>query len=131
MTRWPVSRSGAVPSVIDGCHPSDAANDWNDVKNMIDRSLAARNRGRVVIDLRGESDEDGNNWLRTAAMLMPAERVTIDEADSNPIVAFLDALLNDAENFAPPDCALPIFDVTSGILASSNSGKPVTLSDRQ
>jgi uncharacterized protein (TIGR03790 family) len=29
-----------------------AAYDWNDVKGMIDRSLAARNRGRFVLDLQ-------------------------------------------------------------------------------
>ncbi|HTS62398.1 MAG TPA: TIGR03790 family protein [Candidatus Acidoferrales bacterium] len=56
-----------------------AAYDVADVKAMIDRSLAARNRGKFVIDLQSEKDEPGNNWLRTAAMLLPSNRVTVDE----------------------------------------------------
>ncbi|MBY0504987.1 MAG: TIGR03790 family protein [Bryobacteraceae bacterium] len=51
-----------------------------DVRAMIDRGLAARNRGRAVVDLRDESDVDGNNWLRTAALLLPADRVLLDES---------------------------------------------------
>jgi uncharacterized protein (TIGR03790 family) len=56
-----------------------AAYDFNDVKGMIDRSLAARNRGKFVLDLQSEKNDAGNNWLRTAAMLLPSERTTIDE----------------------------------------------------
>ena len=56
-----------------------AAYDLADVKAMIDRSLQARNRGRFVIDLQSEKDEPGNDWLRTAAMLLPASRVVLDE----------------------------------------------------
>jgi uncharacterized protein (TIGR03790 family) len=55
-----------------------AANDVQDVKAMIDRSLAARNRGKFVIDA-GAGKGDGDNWLRTAAMLLPRARVTLDE----------------------------------------------------
>ena len=50
-----------------------AAYDLADVKAMIDRSLAARNRGKFVIDLQSAKDDPGNDWLRTAAMLLPAE----------------------------------------------------------
>jgi len=56
-----------------------AAYDLTDVKAMIDRSLAARNRGKFVIDLQSEKNEPGNNWLRTAAMLLPASRIFLDE----------------------------------------------------
>ena len=56
-----------------------AAYDLADVKAMIDRSLAARNRGKFVIDLQSAKDEPGNDWLRTAAMLLPASRVVLDE----------------------------------------------------
>src|ERR1035437_7503740 len=52
-----------------------AAYDLADVQSMIDRSLEARNRGKFVIDLQSEKDEPGNDWLRTAAMLLPARRV--------------------------------------------------------
>jgi uncharacterized protein (TIGR03790 family) len=56
-----------------------AAYDLAEVKAMIDRSLAARNRGKFVIDLKDPSDDDGNNWLRNAAILLPAGRVILDE----------------------------------------------------
>ena len=53
---------------------------WNfaEVQAMIDRALAARNRGKFVIDTRGPEDNEGNNWLRTAALLLPADRVVLD-----------------------------------------------------
>jgi uncharacterized protein (TIGR03790 family) len=55
-----------------------AAFDVSEVKQMIDRSLVARNRGRFVLDLQSGDDEEGNNWLRTAAILLPADRVILD-----------------------------------------------------
>ena len=58
-----------------------AAYDLADVKGMIDRSLNARNRGKFVLDLQSAKDEPGNNWLRTAAMLLPGPRVVLDETD--------------------------------------------------
>jgi uncharacterized protein (TIGR03790 family) len=57
-----------------------AAYDWTDVKGMIDRSLAAHNRGRFVIDLQSADDESGNDWLRNAAILLPTPRVVLDES---------------------------------------------------
>ena len=56
-----------------------AAYDLDDAKAMIDRSLAARNRGKFVIDLRSNSEEEGDNYLRTAALLLPRDRVILDE----------------------------------------------------
>ncbi len=53
-------------------------------KAMIDRALHAENRGKFVIDLRDETDEPGNDWLRTAAILMPAARVVLDESKQVP-----------------------------------------------
>jgi uncharacterized protein (TIGR03790 family) len=58
-----------------------ASYDFADVKAMIDRSLSARNRGKFVIDLQSPKNEPGNDWLRTAAMLLPADRVILDETD--------------------------------------------------
>jgi uncharacterized protein (TIGR03790 family) len=55
------------------------ANDFADVKGMIDRSLYARNRGRFIIDLDSNTTNEANNWLRNAAMLLPADRVIVDE----------------------------------------------------
>ena len=48
---------------------------------MIDRSLSARNRGRFVLDLRSKRDESGDEWLRNAAILLPAERVVLEQTD--------------------------------------------------
>jgi len=56
-----------------------AAYDAAEVKAMIDRSLKAANRGRFVLDLSDSDDEPGNNWLRTAALLLPENRVLLDE----------------------------------------------------
>lgn len=56
-----------------------AAYDLSDVKAMIDRSLAARNRGKVVIDAGKGATGIGNNWLRNAALLLPAGRVILHE----------------------------------------------------
>jgi uncharacterized protein (TIGR03790 family) len=56
-----------------------AGYDTADVKAMIDRSLAARNRGKFVLDLSSADDKDGNNWLRTAAILLPPDRTFVDE----------------------------------------------------
>lgn len=58
-----------------------AAFDVNEVKGMIDRALAARNRGTFVVDLSSGADKDGNNWLRTASVLLPAARTLLDESD--------------------------------------------------
>jgi uncharacterized protein (TIGR03790 family) len=57
-----------------------AAYDFEDVKGMIDRSLAAANKGRVVIDLKSDDDEPGNDWLRNAVILLPRDRVVYDES---------------------------------------------------
>jgi uncharacterized protein (TIGR03790 family) len=61
-----------------------AAYDFEGVKGMIDRSLAAANRGKFVIDLSSPDDSAGNNWLRDAAILLPRERVVLDET-SKPV----------------------------------------------
>jgi uncharacterized protein (TIGR03790 family) len=47
---------------------------------MIDRSLVARNQGKFVIDLSSSGDEPGNDWLRTAALTLPKDRVVFDES---------------------------------------------------
>jgi uncharacterized protein (TIGR03790 family) len=57
-----------------------AAYDFDGVKGMIERSLAATNRGKFVLDLRSADDEPGNDWLRDAAILLPADRVVLEES---------------------------------------------------
>ena len=44
-----------------------AGYDFEDVKGIIDRSLQAGNRGKFVIDLKANNNEEGNDWLRAAA----------------------------------------------------------------
>lgn len=51
----------------------------SEVKAMIDRSLVAKNVGRFAIDLKGYDDTPGNQWLRTAALLLPKGRVILEE----------------------------------------------------
>ena len=57
-----------------------AAYSVESVKAMIDRALIAQNRGYVVLDLSSAKDIAGNNWLRTAAILIPKERLILEES---------------------------------------------------
>ncbi len=52
-----------------------AGYDFVDVKALIDRSLAAANRGKFVIDLAGGGNPAGEAWLLNAAKQLPADRV--------------------------------------------------------
>lgn len=54
--------------------------DFDDVKGIIDRSLAARNRGKFVIDLKGSDNTQGNSWLLQAAQQLPRDRVVLDNS---------------------------------------------------
>jgi uncharacterized protein (TIGR03790 family) len=56
-----------------------AGYDFADVQAMIDRSLAARNRGKFVFDLMAGGGDGANEWLREAAHALPADRVVLDE----------------------------------------------------
>jgi uncharacterized protein (TIGR03790 family) len=56
-----------------------AAYDLAGVKAMIERSLAARNVGTFVLDLQSGEDDSGDAWLRNAAILLPYDRVAVDE----------------------------------------------------
>jgi len=53
--------------------------DFSDVRKLIDRSLQARNVGRVVLDMRNGSDEKGEDWLRDTAIRLPAGRYFLEE----------------------------------------------------
>lgn len=57
-----------------------AGYDFDDVQRMIDRSIEPRNRGKFVIDLRSNENEEGNAWLRSAAERLPKDRVILDES---------------------------------------------------
>ena len=62
-----------------------AAWDMHDTEALVDRALAARNTGQFVIDARADNSTPGNDWLRTAALLLPKGRVVSD--DSGKVVA--------------------------------------------
>jgi len=49
------------------------------VKRMVDRSLAARNTGKFVIDAKEVDGSEGNQWLRTAGLLLPKDRLVLDD----------------------------------------------------
>ena len=59
-----------------------AAYDLNGVKAIIDRALAARNLGKVVIDLKSRDDQQGNNWLRSASLQISKDRLTFEESEA-------------------------------------------------
>lgn len=62
---------------------------------------------------------DGELWL---AQRGRTERIPVAEADSSPISAFLNLVLQGEENVAPPECALPVLDFTRAIVESSRTG---------
>jgi uncharacterized protein (TIGR03790 family) len=51
-----------------------------DMKALVDRGLAARNTGKFVIDLRAHETTPGNQWLRAAALLLPENRIVLDDS---------------------------------------------------
>ena len=57
-----------------------AAYDVETAKALVDRALAARNTGKVVIDLKSRDDQTGNNWLRSASLQIPKGRLVFDES---------------------------------------------------
>jgi len=70
-----------------------AAYDFAGVRDMIDRSLKAVDRGKFVIDLKGSGDQNGDAWLRNAAILLPKDRVVMDASskvlyDENDVIGY-------------------------------------------
>jgi uncharacterized protein (TIGR03790 family) len=57
-----------------------AAYDMAEMKGLVDKSLAARNDGTFVIDMRADERTPGNSWLRTAALLLPQARLVQDDS---------------------------------------------------
>ncbi len=68
-----------------------AAYDFDGVKGIIERSLAARNRGKFVLDLSSDDDRPGNDWLRNAAILLPKDRIVLDET-TEPVYGQTDVI---------------------------------------
>jgi uncharacterized protein (TIGR03790 family) len=53
-----------------------------DMKALVDRALLARNTGTFVVDLKAREANQGNQWLRNAALLLPKDRLLLDETDT-------------------------------------------------
>ena len=56
-----------------------AAYDLSGVKAVIDRCDAATNTGNFVLDQRDYGTRDGDEWLRDAAILLPENRVVLEQ----------------------------------------------------
>src|SRR5207249_3573716 len=56
-----------------------AGYDMTDLKSLVDRALIARNTGKFVIDVRADNNTSGNQWLRAAALLLPKDRLILDD----------------------------------------------------
>jgi uncharacterized protein (TIGR03790 family) len=79
-----------------------AAWDFADVQGLIDRSLAAKNVGNFVVDLRGDNNTDGNRWLRETAALLPQKRLILDDTakvlyDLKNVIAYASWGFNDPD----------------------------------
>lgn len=98
-------------SAIDFSHPQFqmylvtrlAAYDFEGVKAMIDRAMAAANRGKFVIDMSGGNAGDGDKWLRDAAAKLPKDRVALDETsrplyDQTDVIGYASWGSNDAHH---------------------------------
>jgi uncharacterized protein (TIGR03790 family) len=55
-----------------------AAYDFEGVKAIIDRSLKARNVGKFVIDEKNSGEDSADEWLHSAAVFLPKDRVVLD-----------------------------------------------------
>lgn len=80
-----------------------AAYDFDGVKGMIERSLAATNRGKFILDLHDSEDVPGNNWLRDAAIQLPKDRVVLDETirpvwDQTDVIGYAGWGSNDSQH---------------------------------
>lgn len=61
-----------------------AGYDFNDVRGLVDRSLKAENKGKIVLDLRAHGTPDGDEWLKDAVIRLPKGRVLLE--DSSDVV---------------------------------------------
>ena len=56
-----------------------AGYDMADMKALVDHALLARNTGKFVVDVRADNNTNGNQWLRAAALLIPKDRLILDD----------------------------------------------------
>jgi predicted dehydrogenase len=70
---------------------------------------------------------DDRLWIGRGNRVEPLESAAALEPESDPIAAFTATLLGQAPNFAPPQCALPVWDFTQAILTSIGTGQPIRM----
>lgn len=75
-----------------------------------------------------EADLMVRDWKLWIARNGKVDLVEDLEPESNPVSAFIDLLLESRENFAPPECALPVYDMTLAILHSARTREIVPVS---
>ncbi len=51
---------------------------FEDARRAVERCRGARNTGKVVLDLKADNDEEGNDWLRNAAIVLPENRSILE-----------------------------------------------------
>jgi uncharacterized protein (TIGR03790 family) len=51
---------------------------FEDAKRAVERCRGAKKQGVAVLDLNGDNDDMGNDWLRSAAILLPEGRSVLD-----------------------------------------------------
>jgi uncharacterized protein (TIGR03790 family) len=105
--RSPHSLKGSLPNPFFGrkdsafTHPQFpiylvtrlAAYDFDGVKAIIDRSLLAANKGKFVIDEKNSGDDSADEWLQSAAVFLPKDRVVLDTStkvlyDLSDVIAY-------------------------------------------
>jgi uncharacterized protein (TIGR03790 family) len=57
-----------------------AAYDFPGVRDLIDRSLRAKNQGKFILDARRSFGEEGDDWLLDAALHLPKDKVVVDQS---------------------------------------------------
>lgn len=55
-----------------------AAYDFDGVKAIVDRALQARNVGKFVIDEKDSGEDGADEWLHSAAVFLPKDRVVLE-----------------------------------------------------
>jgi uncharacterized protein (TIGR03790 family) len=70
-----------------------AAYDFAGVKAIIDRALLARNVGKFVIDEKASGEGGADEWLHSAAVFLPKDRVVLDATtkviyDQTDVIAY-------------------------------------------
>lgn len=70
---------------------------------------------------------DRRLWIGRKGSVEP---ITNLARDTNPVESFIDLVQGKAENIAPPECALPVFDFTRAIFESHRSGRNVVIESR-